>query len=300
MIVRLRRLVALVICCVLLPIGEVRAVSATASPVATQAEAPLGATEQIPFPSPTPIPSPTATPEPALWSNLTVSELALETLKDGSTGDPVFMMQNRLKSLGFYSYKATGQFGRVTTNAVKAFQAAHKLKVDGVAGIETLTLMYSNLAERGSVNRTAATPTPSPKPRKKPEPGIYIEWAKAKSLLKPGSTATLIDFATGYDWKIRRLGGDNHMDVEPYTAKDTALFKQAVGRWSWSRRPALLRVGSKNYACSINTMPHAPQRVANNNYDGHHCIHFLDSRTHGTNSKDPDHQRCVKIAAGKK
>ena len=34
--------------------------------------------------------------------------------------------------------------------------------------------------------------------------------------------------------------------------------------------------------------------------DGQVCIHFLNSRTHGSNIKDPDHQRCIRIAGGKK
>lgn len=252
----------------------------------------------IPPPSPSPIPTPT--PEPVAWVNLSLEGQELEVLKDGSFGDSVLLLQMRLRALGYFSYKVTGQYGRVTVNAVKAFQAEHKLKVDGVAGFETLSLMYSNLAKRGSVNRTASTPTPTPKPVAKPSPGTLIEWSKAKSLLKVHSTATLIDFQTGYSWKIWRLGGDNHMDVEPYSAKDTATFKQAVGHWSWSRRPALLKIGSRTYACSINSMPHSPMRINNNNYPGHHCVHFLNSRTHGTNSKDPDHQRCVQIAAGKR
>ena len=52
-------------------------------------------------------------------------------------------------------------------------------------------------------------------------------------------------------------------------------------------------------AASINGMPHGGGSIADNNFEGHICIHFLNSRTHGTDNVDPDHQNAVGEAAGK-
>ncbi len=259
---------------------------------ATSADAP-----PLPTPAPSPVPSPT--PQPVTWQNLALVPAEQDMLKEGALGDDVVRLQLRLKDLGFFSYKVTGSFGGVTKSAVQAFQAANGLKIDGVAGGETIALLYSNLAQRGFGNRARVTPTPSPKPVTPPQPGRLIEWKDAAGLVKPGETFTIIDFRTGISWKERRLGGDNHLDSEPLTKADTAKLKQVYGgRFSWSRRPVLVKVGSRTYAASINGYPHDPYRVKDNNYPGHHCVHFLNSRTHGTNTKDPEHQRCIKTAAG--
>lgn len=58
-------------------------------------------------------------------------------LAPGSRGSGVVQLQNRLKSLGYFSGGSTGYYGSVTTAAVKKFQAANGLRVDGVAGPAT-------------------------------------------------------------------------------------------------------------------------------------------------------------------
>ena len=95
------------------------------------------------------------------------------------------------------------------------------------------------------------------------------------------------------------MGGHNHMDVEPKTKDDTAKMKKSMGgRWTWQRRP--LKIKGTWYAASLYGEPHGQQTIRNNGMDGQVCIHFLNSRTHGTNIKAPDHQRCIRIAGGKK
>ena len=68
--------------------------------------------------------------------------LALSKLKKGASGAEVLRMQGALQSLG-YSIQADGKFGAGTESTVKAFQRDYGLKVDGVAGNKTLTLLYS-------------------------------------------------------------------------------------------------------------------------------------------------------------
>ena len=52
-------------------------------------------------------------------------------------------MQKRLKQLGFYDEEITDNFDESTRKAVKAFQKANKLKVDGVVGEKTMEKMFS-------------------------------------------------------------------------------------------------------------------------------------------------------------
>jgi peptidoglycan hydrolase-like protein with peptidoglycan-binding domain len=99
----------------------------------------------VPGASVTPTPAPTPTPD-------------LSTLKQGSTGNEVKSLQQRLYQLGYLSGNADGNFGSGTAMAVLAFQKANGLNQDGVAGPTTLSKLYSTSA---SPNPTAA-PSPSP------------------------------------------------------------------------------------------------------------------------------------------
>lgn len=71
------------------------------------------------------------------------------TLRLGSNGEYVTILQTELKQLNYYSGNITGSFNTETENAVKAFQANNKLIADGIVGRNTwnaLTYLYSPLA----------------------------------------------------------------------------------------------------------------------------------------------------------
>ena len=114
------------------------------------------------------------------------------SLKNGDkNSDAVRLMQNKLKSYGFYKGNVDGDFGDGTEEAVKAFQRANGLQADGKAGAATLNKLFA-----GSVNTSGgntgnnpiktATPrkTPTPTPRKNvtatpkkaatPTPNAYV------------------------------------------------------------------------------------------------------------------------------
>ena len=86
------------------------------------------------------------------------------TLKNGSTGDEVRQMQQRLKELGYLKGSADGDFGAATEAAVKAFQAQNGLSVDGKAGTATLNKLYSSSAVRAASLSTTNTPKPTATP----------------------------------------------------------------------------------------------------------------------------------------
>lgn len=64
------------------------------------------------------------------------------TLLEGTSGDDVDLLQERLQELGYLG-KATGYYGTETVDAVKRFQERNDLGVDGKTGEMTLALIYS-------------------------------------------------------------------------------------------------------------------------------------------------------------
>ncbi len=129
--------------------------------------------------------------------------------------------------------------------------------------------------------------------------GEYLEWPYASMLFNVGAVATITDVATGLSFRVKRLGGGNHADAEPLTSQDTAIMRRIYGgSWSWRQRAIIVNVGGRQIAASMNGMPHSIQTIFNNNFNGHFCIHFLNSRTHNTNSVCPNHQAMVRRAAG--
>lgn len=65
----------------------------------------------------------------------------------GSSGAGVMQLQKNLISLGYScgTFGADGSYGAGTANAVKAFQKANGLSVDGVAGYQTLTAIQKKI-----------------------------------------------------------------------------------------------------------------------------------------------------------
>ena len=64
------------------------------------------------------------------------------TLERGHYGSLVRSMQQQLKNQGYYTGDVDGYYGEGTENAVKAFQRAKGLIVDGKAGRATLRVLY--------------------------------------------------------------------------------------------------------------------------------------------------------------
>ena len=59
----------------------------------------------------------------------------------GSRGNEVSKIQKALKERGYYTGSVDGIFGTATKRAVEQFQRDNKLKVDGIAGKETLSAL---------------------------------------------------------------------------------------------------------------------------------------------------------------
>ncbi|WP_079475276.1 C40 family peptidase [Marinococcus halophilus] len=78
------------------------------------------------------------------------SETGSKTLRQGHTGNDVKSVQQTLKSKGFLSGPADGQFGPQTAGAVKALQRAAGLSADGVVGPNTWKALSDSSVKNGS------------------------------------------------------------------------------------------------------------------------------------------------------
>lgn len=77
--------------------------------------------------------------------------ITLPTLREGSTGEYVKVLQEQLKNLGFYNGVVDGNFGAGTKAAVIAFQQSKGLFADGVVGAKTwesINIDAGNLGKR--------------------------------------------------------------------------------------------------------------------------------------------------------
>ena len=238
-------------------------------------------------------------------SDAKVQDKANETtaLKVGDTGDAVKKLQERLQELGYFTGIIGGNYQSLTQSAVAAFQTAAKLTVTGNADEATIKALFSSSAPKKTASTTTVTSNaPVGESTVAPAKGTAKEmdwWTSGIQEIFPrGATAKITDVATGLAWREQRRGGTNHADVQPLTAADTAALKRAYGgTWSWNRRAIFVTINGINYAASMNGMPHGGGSITDNNFDGHHCIHFTNSRTHGSNKVCELHQAAIKKAA---
>lgn len=149
-------------------------------------------------------------------------------------------------------------------------------------------------------------------------------WTEAQYVLPLNAEFKVTDFYTGKAFKVKRTQGANHIDAETLTMNDTNIMKSVWGgTLSWTRRPVLIEYNGRKIAASMASMPHAGNEnseggkytswrsgsygagtnfdyVKGNGIDGHFDIHFLNSTRHKDGQVDSEHQKNVKIAAGKK
>ena len=75
----------------------------------------------------------------------------MTTLRWGSTGPEVEQLQQLLKQAGYYYGPVDGKFGPLTYSAVRRFQEASSLNVDGIVGPQTMAALTAG---------TSPSPTP--------------------------------------------------------------------------------------------------------------------------------------------
>ena len=245
-----------------------------------------------PVASPTPVPT---------GGSGTKPEASYSTLKVGSKGTAVKALVTALKEQGYYTGSITDSYNNSVRDAVKAYQKAHPpLAIDGIAGSQTQHSLYGTVPIGTYDEDIPYTLNPVEK----------IDWFTGgiQSIFARGTIATVVDVKTGIAFHVKRWAGGNHADVEPLTAADTrrmckiygvSTAQEIVDKDLWQRRPLWVIVGGRTFCASMYGIPHNypdGDTIANNDFKGQFCIHFTNSRTHGSNILDTNHQTAIQYA----
>ena len=212
----------------------------------------------------------------------------------GSTGSTVTYIQTALTAMGYYDRQITGHYGRYTKDAVRAFQRDNNLTADGVCGAATLAAIQKAYSGSSSATTTYNAT-------------VYkLDWSYMKSNatalgIARGASIKLTDLTTGKSLNIHVQSTGNHIDAEPLTSADTTTLCEIYGvstpnAISYKRRPMMITTSAGQFLCSIYGQPHGAQDITNNGYEGQFCLHFVNSKTHGTNRVDEDHQNAINTA----
>ena len=242
-----------------------------------------------------------AKPAPTSTSTDGKPEATYTTLRRGSTGTAVKALVSELKNQGYYTGNITSSYTSAVEAAVKRFQLAKGLTVDGIAGKNTQHALFGTV-EPGT--NTGSNLSMAIYPAEK------IDWYTGgiQQLWPKGANYKVYDVKTGIVWWAHRWSGGNHVDAEPLTAADTARLCKIYGVSSadqiasknlWQRRPMLVTIGTRTFACSLYGIPHNyPQgdTISNNNFKGQLCIHFTNSKTHTSNKVDTYHTEAIQYA----
>jgi len=188
------------------------------------------------------------------------------TLQLGSKNDEVLKLQKALEKLGYYTGNKTGNYGEKTAEAVKAFQKAHGLTADGIAGKKTIAAINAKNSAPDYSNATNDEVAGNVRYEN------FYNWRRRYS---NGEYCTVYDYKTGYSWTLRVMSKDAHMDAEPATAEDTAIMNKAFGKTTWTPKVVWVTFSDgRTYIGSTHNVPHDTYHLTNNNFDGHVCVHF--------------------------
>lgn len=84
------------------------------------------------------------------------------TLRQGSRGNDVKALQSALNSKGFSAGTADGVFGARTASALRSFQSAARIGVDGVAGPKTFAALRGNVQASSSSSSSSGSSSSAP------------------------------------------------------------------------------------------------------------------------------------------
>ena len=236
-------------------------------------------------------------------------------LMQGMQGPYVKSLQTDLKTIGVFYMTPTGYFGSLTKTSVVKFQKKYYLTADGIVGSQTyykIDKLLGRVTSTSSISRGTTI-----------NRNLLIPWFNGvENIFYRDANAKVIDIETGLSFNIRRTYGYNHADCETLTATDTSTLNNIYGgQWSWTRRAVIVITNGRRIAASMAGMPHAGRedlpgdiwvndwrtegygpgynldKIKDNNMSGHFDIHFLGSKTHGTDRVDEAHQAMVYRAA---
>lgn len=252
--------------------------------------------------SATPTPQYTASPTGgAIVTGGSQMEASYNTLRLGATGNAVKNLVTALKAQGYFTGDVISRYTSAVQAAVKAFQKAKGLSVDGIAGAATQHALFGTVPIGAADSSNLSMTLYAAEKIDWWTGGINELWAK-------GANYKVYDVKTGIVWWAHRWSGGYHVDAEPLTAADTARLCKCYGVTAaseitstkhYERRPCLVTIGTRTFACSLYGVPHnypEGDTISTNDFRGQLCIHFTNSWTHGSKKVDSGHTEAIQYA----
>lgn len=205
-----------------------------------------------------------------------------ELLTQGSQGEAVVRVQERLFDLGYYTYKSTGSFQTVTRQAVVAYQLGSGFLSDGTIGLETKEALFSVSAKRAPFE--ARVPLTYRAQGAILRYGTPLEWEQVSSMLVVGNEYAVLNAATGERCLLSYLGGTNHAEMGfPRITMERNRAKKLLTDWLGSTNSlykiaALLELNGQWVCASLQ-------------WDGveHVCLYVNGSTSHVFGLPDAEH-----------
>lgn len=192
----------------------------------------------------------------------------------GSSGDHVRRIQTRLYQMGFYVKNITGNFGKETQSAVRAFQTQNGLVSDGVVGRDTWQVLFFG----EDIVDVSATPKPTPKPTPPP-------YRLTIDITNQITTAYSLDENGEYTVVERRMICSTGTDSDPTPIK-TFVLNGRTERWCYfpkwgSHAQYWTRLDAANAFHSVIYRSPDPMALATGSYSGlgkkasHGCVRLM-------------------------
>lgn len=124
-------------------------------------------------------------------------------------------VQSKLESLGYNTWAIDGIYGKNTIKAVKAFQSANGLKIDGRAGNETLNKLLSTDAKKAETSNSEQNTDTNPGTKN------TIEEANDNTQKEESSTTKQSTEIVNINWKIHKVHKTNNIQDIPQDGKRT-------------------------------------------------------------------------------
>lgn len=221
----------------------------------------------------------------------TLGDESFEIIRQGSKGEPVVRVQERLLDLGYYAYKLTGSYQTVTRSAVISYQVASGLMSDGTIGEESYRELFLRSAVRAPFRATIPlTYTAQSGSFRR---GTAQRWEVVREHLLAGTSYTITNAATGESVSLLYNGGENHAEFtipSRWAVPDAATVK-LLQSWlgstnSYYKCAVLLQLEDQSIAASIQW-----------NAESAICLYVTGSTSHIFGLPDPDHEAMIQKAA---
>ena len=148
-----------------------------------------------------------------------------------SEGPAVTQIQDRLRQTGYYRDAVDGKFGYLTFLAVKAFQAANSLQVDGIVGPQTWTKLLGSAAPAPVPTDTPSAPLPDPAA---PPAGLWVQYGNSGGLVT--QLQTKLQSLNYYQGAADgNFGYSTYLAVRSFQRANGIQVDGIVGQVTWSK-----------------------------------------------------------------